>query len=85
MLRLNTIPIGICMLLITGSISAVGYVSYGLSRTDAAVVIARRSPNWVQLGGYSLTQPHAGAAAILRFPSFPPSLLRYRAAYGLVL
>jgi cyclic-di-GMP phosphodiesterase, flagellum assembly factor TipF len=37
-MRLNSILIAICMLLIAGSISAVGYLSYGLSRTDAAVV-----------------------------------------------
>src|SRR5258708_28149356 len=38
MRRLNFIFIAICMLLIAGSISAVGYLSYGFSRTDAAVV-----------------------------------------------
>jgi len=38
MLRLNSIFMAICMLLIAGSISAVGYLSYGFSRTDAAVV-----------------------------------------------
>jgi cyclic-di-GMP phosphodiesterase TipF (flagellum assembly factor) len=36
--RLNSILISVCLLLIAGSISAVGYLSYGLSRTDAVVV-----------------------------------------------
>jgi cyclic-di-GMP phosphodiesterase, flagellum assembly factor TipF len=38
MLRLNSTFIGICMLLIAGSISAVGYLLYGFTRIDAAVV-----------------------------------------------
>jgi cyclic-di-GMP phosphodiesterase TipF (flagellum assembly factor) len=38
MLRLNSIFIAICMLLIAGSISAVDYLSYGFTRINVAVV-----------------------------------------------